>query len=145
MNITSTPAWQALQRHRESLSSFRLDDALRADPARARSWRFEAAGIEADLSRNLATDETWKLLLALDETAELPRWRDRLFAGQPINDTEGRPAWHTALRTLPADAGVASVVERERSRMLEFAEQLRGGQVRGSSGRSFETVICIGI
>jgi glucose-6-phosphate isomerase len=145
MSIVESPAWQALQRHRESLSSFRLDAALRADPARARAWRFEAAGIEVDLSRNLATDETWKLLLALAETAELPRWREQLFAGQPINDTEGRPAWHTALRTPPADAGVARVVERERSRMLEFAEQLRAGQARGSSGRSFETVICIGI
>jgi glucose-6-phosphate isomerase len=145
MSITSTPAWQALQRHRQALSSFRLEAALRDDPARVRSWRFEAAGIEADLSRNLATDETWKLLLALADAAELPRWRERLFAGEPINDTEGRPAWHTALRTAPADAGVAGGVAQERQRMLDFAERLRRGAVKGSTGRPIETVICIGI
>jgi len=145
MSITSTPAWQALQRHRQALSSFHLDAALRGDPARARLWRVEAAGIEADLSRNLATDETWKLLLALADAAELPRWRDRLFAGEPINSTEGRPAWHTALRGAPADNDVARTVSEDRRRMLEFAEQLRAGQVKGASGKPIETVICIGI
>jgi glucose-6-phosphate isomerase len=145
MGITTTPAWQALRRHREALSSFRLDAALRDEPTRARAWRFEAAGIEANLSRNLATDETWRLLLALAEAAELPRWRERLFAGEPINDTEGRPAWHTALRGAPADAAVARTVDEERRRMLGFAERLRAGQVTGSTGRPIETVVCIGI
>jgi glucose-6-phosphate isomerase len=145
MSIDSTPAWKALLQHRQSLSSFRLDAALRDDPRRARAWRFEAAGIEADLSRNLATDETWRLLLALAETAELPRWRERLFAGEPINDTEGRPAWHTALRTAPADAAAARAIAEARSRMLEFAERLRAGEVKGAGGRPIETVICVGI
>lgn len=145
MSITSTPAWQALQRHRQALSAFRLDAALRDDPARAGAWRFEAAGIEADLSRSLATAETWPLLLALADAAELPRWRDRLFAGEPINNTEGRPAWHTALRAPTADGAVARAVGEDRSRMLDFAERLRSGQVKGASGRPIETVICIGI
>ncbi len=145
MNITSTPAWQALQRHREALSSFRLDAALRDDPARGRAWRFEAAGIEADLSRHLATAETWVLLQALADAAQLPRWRERLFAGEPINGTEGRPAWHTALRATPADVATARTVGEERLRMLDFAERLRAGQVKGATGKPIETVICIGI
>jgi glucose-6-phosphate isomerase len=145
VTLTKTAPWQALQRHREALSSFRLDAALRGDPARARSWRFEAAGIEADLSRNLATDETWGLLLALADAVELPRWRERLFAGEAINNTEGRPAWHTALRAAPADSGVARTVGEQRSRMLDFAERLRSRQVEGSTGKPIETVICIGI
>ena len=145
MTLTKTAPWQALQRHRETLSSFRLDAALRGDPARARSWRFEAAGIEADLSRNLATDETWRLLLALADAAQLARWRERLFAGEPINNTEGRPAWHTALRAAPADSGVARAVGEQRSRMLDIAERLRSRQVKGSTGKPIETVICIGI
>ncbi len=145
MELTATPAWAALRRHHATLSSFRLDEALRDDPARARAWRFEAAGIEADLSRHLATAETLSLLLALAETAELPRWRERLFAGEPINDTEGRPAWHTALRTAPADGEVARTVAQERQRMLEFAERLRAGRVLGASGRPIDTLIAIGI
>jgi len=145
MKIASTPAWHALQRHHAALSSFRLDTAVRDDPARARSWRFEAAGIEADLSRHLASADTLALLLALAETAECPRWRERLFAGEPINDTEGRPAWHTALRTAPADGQVARTVAQERERMLDFAERLRAGQVLGASGQPIDTVVAIGI
>jgi len=145
MDISATPAWQALQRHRQALSSFRLDAALREQPARSRSWRFEAAGIEADLSRNLATDETWTLLLALADAAALPRWRERLVAGEPINGTEGRPAWHTALRSAPADAAVARAVEQQRRRMLDFAGRLRAGEIKGATGKPIETVVCIGI
>lgn len=145
MRITSTPAWRALQAHRDTLSSFRLEAALRDDPARARDWRFEAAGIEVDLSRNLATDDTWPLLIALAEAAGLPRWREMLFAGAPLNNTEGRPAWHTALRTPPMDAAAAAGIARDRDRMLEFAETLRAGQRRGASGKAIDTVICIGI
>ncbi len=145
MSLTSTPAWQALRRHRESLSSFRLDAALRDDPRRAQDWRFEAAGLEADLSRNLATEETWRLLLAAADAAELPRWRERLFAGEPINATEGRPAWHTALRAAPADATAARTVADERARMLDFAGRLRAGRVLGAGGRPIDTVVCIGI
>jgi glucose-6-phosphate isomerase len=145
VSIATTSPWLALQRHRDALSSFHLDAALRDDPARSRSWRFEAAGIEADLSRNLATDATWPLLLALADVAQLPRWREQLFAGEPINSTEGRPAWHTALRSAPPGQEAGRVVEQERSRMLDFAERLRAGGVRGASGRPIETVICIGI
>ena len=145
MNLTAFPAWRALQRHRETLAGFRLARALHDDPARAQSWRHAAAGLEVDLSRHLATDETWPLLLALAEAAELPRWRDRLFAGEPINATEGRPAWHTALRSAPADASVAQVVAQERSRMLAFAERLRAGAITGATGKPIDTVICIGI
>jgi glucose-6-phosphate isomerase len=145
MKISASPAWKALQVHRQQLSSFRLDEALRSDPARASRWRFEAAGVEADLSRNLATDETRPLLLALAEAADLPRWREQLFDGQPINETEGRPAWHTALRTSPADAETAREVTDQRRRMLAFAESLRAGRINGASGEPIETVICIGI
>jgi glucose-6-phosphate isomerase len=143
--LTSTPAWLALRRHRESLSTFSLTAALRGEPDRSRRWRFEAAGLEADLSRNLATEDTWPLLLALADAAELPRWRQALFAGEPINNTEGRPAWHTALRTAPADRAAAQAVESDRRRMLEFAERLRSGAVRGATGKAIDTVIAVGI
>jgi len=140
MNGETTAAWQALRRHREALAGFRICDAKGLRP-----WRVEAAGIEADLSRNLATAETRSLLLSLAEAAGLPRWRDRLFAGEPINTTEGRPAWHTALRSPPADAAVAATVAQQCAAMLGFAEQLRTGGVLGGSGRPIDTVVAIGI
>jgi glucose-6-phosphate isomerase len=145
MDITSTGAWQALQRHRDALSAFRLDAALRDDPGRARTWRYDAAGVEVDLSRNLATADTWPLLRALADAAELPRWREQLFSGRPINNTEHRPAWHTALRTAVADGAVARQVDEDRRRMLDLAERLRAGAVRGATGEPIDTVICIGI
>ncbi len=145
MTISTTSAWKALQAHRAALNSFRLDQALHDDAERAQRLKFEAAGITVDLSRNLATNETWQLLLQLAQAAELPHWREQLFAGAPINNTEQRPAWHTALRTAPADQATAAAIAQDRDRMLGFAEALRTGQVRGSSGKVIDTVVCIGI
>ena len=145
MLISSTTAWKALQTHRAALEGFRLDQALRDDAQRAQSLKFDAAGITVDLSRNLATSETWSLLLQLAQAAELPHWREQLFAGAPINNTEQRPAWHTALRTAPADQAAAAAIAHDRDRMLGFAEALRAGEVPGSSGKVIDTVVCIGI
>jgi glucose-6-phosphate isomerase len=142
---STTPEWRALQAQRDKFETFRVGEALRTDPSRATRWTVQAAGLSADLSRNLADDETLKLLLALARAADVEGWRARLFAGEPINNTENRPAWHSALRTAPADARVAAELAAEREKVLDFAERLRAGQIKGATGATIDTVICCGI
>jgi glucose-6-phosphate isomerase len=136
--------WRALQAQRARLADFWIRDALSARQASVR-WSVSAAGLTADLSRNLADDETLDLLLDLARAADVERWRGRLFAGEPVNSTENRPAWHSALRSPPPDARVASEIATERDRFLQFAERLRAGEVRGASGAPIDTVVCCGI
>ena len=136
MNPTQLPAWSKL----EQLTSAATPAQGGMVPRQAGELVFEAAGLRADLSRHWLAPDTLPLLLELAEQAELPAWRQRLFDGAVVNPTEGRRAWHTALRTA-ADPGVLA----GRSRMLELAEALRAGTVRGATGAPIETVICCGI
>jgi glucose-6-phosphate isomerase len=64
-----------------------------------------------------------------------------MFSGAKVNKSEGRPAWHTALRTPPSDAAVAKAVEEQRERFLAIADQLRAETARGR----LQDVIVIGI
>ncbi len=74
------------------------------------------------------------------------------FAAMPINTTEGRAVLHTALRRsqsktplIVGGENIDALVSAERARMLEFAEAVRSGRVRSSSGQTFSLVVNIGI
>jgi glucose-6-phosphate isomerase len=144
MNPTQLPAWNALTRLAQRSSLRDLAGAFAADTTRAGAWTVDAAGLRADLSRNWIDADVLTALVALADEARLPAWRAALLAGEPINHTEGRPAWHTALRAPGTDATTQRVAD-ERDRMLALAEALRAGQRRGSTGAPIETVLCCGI
>jgi glucose-6-phosphate isomerase len=138
------PQWRALAGHARRMHAFVLAEAL-ADPQRAARCTHEAGGLRIDLSRQNVDEPTLALLLDLAQACDWQLWRDRLLAGEPVNATEGRAAWHTALRTPPADAALARSLGAERERMLEFAEALRAGAIKGAGGRPIDTVLSIGI
>lgn len=145
MNPSQLTQWRDLQAHQRRLAAGTLAALFDADAQRAANWTFDAAGVRADLSRHLIDAAALDALLALGRAMQLEDWRARLLAGEPVNETEGRPAWHTALRTPPADAAVAASLAAEREKFLALAERLRAGQVEGASGRPIDTVICFGI
>ncbi|GAB3602741.1 glucose-6-phosphate isomerase [Kineococcus gypseus] len=149
---TTTSAWAALAAHRAGTTPD-LRGWFAADPQRAQRLTFDAADLHVDLSKNLVTDETVRLLLQLaEETGVLAR-RDAMFAGEHINVTEDRAVLHTALRR-PAGAqpplvvdgqDVDADVQRELEKFLGFAEQVRSGAWTGVTGKRITTVVNIGI
>lgn len=73
-----------------------------------------------------------------------------MFQGQPVNRSENRPALHMALRwpeksPPPFSTQVLELAVQERQRMLAFAEAVREGAVRGSTGKSINTVVNLGV
>ena len=51
-----------------------------------------------DYSKSAVNSDTMKLLQDLASACDLKKKRDAMFAGAPINATEGRAVLHTALR-----------------------------------------------
>ncbi|MGW5385779.1 glucose-6-phosphate isomerase [Nocardia sp. NPDC003963] len=145
------PAWDALRRHYDSARTMQLRELFEADPRRGSALTVEHDGVYLDYSKQRVTPESIGLLIALAESAGLRGGIDALFAGEPINFTEHRPALHTVLRQ-PAGAAVyvdgsdvMPAVHRVLDRMGEFADQVRGGQWRGYTGQRIRTVVNIGI
>jgi glucose-6-phosphate isomerase len=144
-------AWRALQARATETRAVSLRALRDGDPARGQRFAREAAGLYLDFSRQRIDDDGLHLLASLADAAGLRSRIDAMWRGEPINSTEGRAVLHTALRVPsvsaagPGGEDIARQVLAERERMLAFAEEVRGGIIRGSAGTRFTTVINIGI
>ena len=141
-------SWQALQVLADAPQAHLRD--LLQDADRHRSLQFEAAGIQADASRQRVTPDITQALLRLaDESQVLPQ-AHAMFAGEAINRTEQRAVLHVALRgsqasNPPWGQAIANEVQQELTRFTGFAERLRGGELRGFTGQTITDVVNLGI
>jgi glucose-6-phosphate isomerase len=130
-----TPVWARLQAHYDQARDFDARVAFAADPRRFAQFSQSAPHVFADLSKNRIDAATQSLLFELAEACAVTTYRDALFAGEKINNTEQRAVLHTLLRE-PAGAGSpAGALAQERAEvrtvldaMLAYAETIRADQ-----------------
>jgi len=139
-SVDSSPAWRALQAHAERLRGVHLS-ALCAEQGRHELLSAQAPGIRLDFGRQRVVGETLVLLADLARERNLDGWRQALFAGKEINCTEGRSAWHTALR---AGESAPSEVKSTLASMRAIADEVRRGLRRGATGRPVERLVHLG-
>lgn len=133
----------------------RITPLFATDPARAERFTAHFDDLSLDFSKSSIDDAALGALFALADVADLDGFRQRLFAGQPVNETEHRAAMHMALRA-PADAGLKAIMPRgtedaaamagaERDRMRRFVDAVHAGAIKGATGLTFTDVLTIGI
>ena len=81
------------------------------DDARADDFAVKTQFMRFDYAKTNIDAPTRALLLALAEASGVAARRDAMFAGEKINETEGRAVLHTALRNL--DGGPVMVDGRD--------------------------------
>jgi glucose-6-phosphate isomerase len=144
-----TAPWGALQAHAQRLAATPVRELFARDPERYQRCSRERAGLLMDFSRQRLDQSALDSLLELADAVALRARIDAMWRGEIINPTEGRAVLHVALRQPPgAGVGGADIEKQvlaERGRMLEFAEGVRGGTIRGSGGQRFALVVNIGI
>ena len=155
VDATKTPEWEALKAHHDKLVAdhFNLKDAFASDDKRVEKLSFDMSDLHFDLSKDLVTDETVKLLCDLARAVKVEERRDAMFSGEHINTTEDRAVLHTALRRPKDQIGKFVVdgqdtvadVHEVLDRMYAFAERVRSGEWKGVSGKRIEHVMSIGI
>ena len=155
IDATQTPEWAALKAHHDQLvaDKFTLKDAFATDDKRVEKLSFEMSDLHFDLSKDLITDETVKLLCDLGRAVKVEERRDAMYAGEHINTTEDRAVLHTALRRPTSQKGQFVVdgqdtvadVHEILDRMYAFAERVRSGEWKGVTGKRIEHVMSVGI
>jgi glucose-6-phosphate isomerase len=120
---TDCPAWAKLAAHAEGWKGTRLAELFAADPQRGARCGAQAPGVDLDYSRQRAGALTLRLLAQLAEERGFGEWRRALFAGEPINATEGRAVRHAALR---AGEAAPPEVRAALARMRALAADLGG-------------------
>ena len=143
-------AFAALEALRSPVSAVPMRKRFADDPGRFEKYSVSFGSFLLDYSKNLIDDATMSQLLALADASGVEKHRAMMFAGEPINVTENRPALHVALRAGADDVfrvggkNVVSDVHAVLSRMRDFADGVRSGSIAGSGGK-FTDVVNIGI
>ncbi len=149
--LINTPAWVALLEHYERVKNVHMVELFEEDPERFKKYSIQFNDMLLDYSKNRVTDETMTLLLSLARQAGVEEWRDKMFSGEKINNTEGRAVLHTALRNRTGepifvdDENVMPQVEAELEKMRTFSEKVRSGQWIGYAGLPITNIVNIGI
>ncbi|MGR3198664.1 MAG: glucose-6-phosphate isomerase, partial [Paracoccus sp. (in: a-proteobacteria)] len=98
--------WNRLSAHRKAQGDRRIDALFADDADRAAACTTRADGLVFDWSKTMIDKNARDLLIKLAGDAGVEARRDAMFAGERINETEGRAVLHTALRNLSGSVTV---------------------------------------
>lgn len=142
----------ALKAHWQTISETQnMREAFAGDPQRFEHYSLKLDDLLLDWSKCRINDTTMALLKQLAVACDVEGQRNAMFAGEPINTTEGRAVLHVALRAKPDDVivtageNVVPLVQDVLSRMSAFSNAIRTGDLAGATGRSITDVVNIGI
>lgn len=125
-------------------------DLFEKDNKRAEAFSVTALDMLFDYSKTVLDATAREALIDLADAAKLAEKRDAMFAGDAINDTEGRAVLHTALRNLSGDPVVVDGVDvmpdvlATLDRMQAFSDDVRNGTFKVQGGQITD-VVNIGI
>lgn len=148
--ISYSDALERLREHHRQTCDFNLRAAFSVDRGRFETFSASLDDLILDYSKCRVTRETMVLLTELAKAAGVLSRRDAMFAGEPINVTEGRAVLHVALRNssrpmLCDGQDVMPEVEAVLRAMSVFSEGVRSGVIAGATARAFTDVVNIGI
>lgn len=142
--------WERLAVAAKRLKSTHLK-VLLADHDRNDFMYVEAGDIVLDYCREKVDADVMKQLFAAAKDVGVFDKRRQMYAGVKINETEGRPVLHVALRAS-RDANIAvdgknvvPEVWKVLDSMKDFSNKVRSGEWRGHTGKVLKDVVCIGI
>ncbi|WP_349957373.1 glucose-6-phosphate isomerase [Rhizobium sp. ZPR3] len=125
--------------------------AFAADPKRFSRFSASFDDLLMDYSKTAVNDDILALLEKLAAEDGVAAKREEMFSGVAINFTENRAVLHTALRNrsnkpvLVDGKDVMPDVNAVLAAMGKFADGIRSGALKGSTGNAITDVINIGI
>lgn len=151
-NPSGTVAWEKLREHfYDKMQTASMTEMFANDSERAEKFNLQWNDFLIDYSKNIITQETIDLLLALAKEVDLKDAISKYFEGDIINETENRAVLHTALRA-PENAvvkvdgeNVMPEVYEVKQKIQAFSEEVISGQRKGFTGKAFTDVVNIGI
>jgi glucose-6-phosphate isomerase len=132
-------------------SHARIGDHFTSDPARLERMSLKVAGLYIDLSKQSWSRAGLDSALALVKASDIVTARQKMWEGAPINVSENRAVLHVALRDSDSEnlrlrgPEITEDVRSARAAMKAYADDIRAGKIVGATGKTFKTLIHIGI
>ena len=89
-NLTQSTTWKALEEHFKEISQSHMRDMFAEDPQRFDKFTLKLNDILFDYSKNIINSQTLELLYRLADDCDISSWINRMFDGEPINQSENR-------------------------------------------------------
>ncbi|MEM6966302.1 MAG: glucose-6-phosphate isomerase [Bacteroidota bacterium] len=150
-NPTKTQAWKKLKKHFQATKKIQMKSLFSEDARRFKKYAVQFEDILVDYSKNRINEETMSLLMELAREMELKAAIQQMFAGEKINETEGRAVLHVALRNRSERAievdgvNVMPDVNSVLQQMESFSNKITSGKWRGYSRKKITDIVNIGI
>lgn len=150
-SLVQTSAWQRLTEHHNEMQSVHMMDLFAQDPERFDNYSLQFEEMILDFSKNIINDKTLDHLVYLAKQQNIESFRDAMFRGDRINNTEGRAVLHTALRNRSGHPvivdgnDVMPKILRELDKMRVFTNKVRTGEWQGYTGKPITDIVNIGI
>jgi glucose-6-phosphate isomerase len=129
-----------------------LRELFATDQDRAEQFSLQVGEhLFVDYSKNLITRDSMAALFQLARRTGVEGLRDRMFAGEPINNTEHRAVLHVALRNRSGrpmavkGLDVMPEVHAALEHLRVFSDRVRSGAWAGYTGQRISDVVNIGI
>ena len=151
INPTETKSWDGLTDHFNDIQKIHIKTLFAEDPERFRKFSLRFNDILVDYSKNIVTDKTLQLLIALARETGLEDAIEKMFSGGAINETENRAVLHTALRNrentpIYVDGvNVMPQVNAVLKKMEAFSRKIISGEWWGFTGKRITDIVNIGI
>ena len=143
--------WRNLRRSGALAAGRSMRRMFETEPGRFARFSLSDGDLLFDASKTMLTRGVTAQLFAIARAADVEGRRDAMFAGEPINITEGRAVLHTALRNrsgrpvMVDGRDVMPDVNAVLGTMGRFCEGIRTGAIAAHDGKPFTDVINIGI
>lgn len=147
---SSLPEWQRLQALAATAQTRHLRD-MWFQAARVTDFSRQAGPLLMDFSKQRLDAADLAGLLALAHACDLERAVQDLMGGAAVNNTESRPALHSALRASPDEQvlvdgkDVVPDVQASLTRMESMVSRIHSRQWRGWTGKPIRDVVNIGV
>ncbi|WP_298526761.1 glucose-6-phosphate isomerase [uncultured Christiangramia sp.] len=151
INPTTTKAWKELEDHYKVIQVEHMKNMFNNDEERADKFTIKWEDFYLDYSKNRMNETTGKLLNKLAAECGLKEAMDAYFQGDAINQTEGRPVLHTALRASKNanvqvhGENVIPEVQEVKEKIRTFTDEVIEGKRKGFTGKKFTDIVNIGI
>jgi glucose-6-phosphate isomerase len=151
MGLTDYPTWRELSQHSLETGSLHLSELFDDEGERFRQFSRRSDNVLLDYSKQRVTETTLKLLFKLARECDLDDWMQKLVSGDIVNESENRPALHTALRQpagtelLLDGINIVEDIQKTCDRMEQIVNRIHAGQWRGYSGLPITSIVNIGV
>ena len=150
-SLRNLPIWGELETHQSQIAATHLRDLFAKDSNRFEALSYKFEDILVDFSKQRITTTTLELLRQLARDTGFEAYRDALFNGERVNNTEDRAVLHIALRNRSGRAittdgedvmpDILSVLEHVKT----FSDEVRSGAWKGYTGKKITDIVNIGI